>query len=184
MCDLTDSYVWHDSSICVVRSIHMCATSIYMSRFPAQHLRLRHDLFIEVKDAPICVIWLIHMCDVTDSYMWHDPSMYMTGLIHMFDRSYVYVHSRSGRDLQHLLAHTATIRTKKVEHSLLHTMQHSLQHTLQHTLACLPKHLLNATKLAFSLNWRNFTERKHFMRNSENSSLVTKSLMLVLIYWL
>jgi len=56
MCDMTHSYVWHDSFICVTWLIHMCDKT---------HSYVWHDSFI-------CVTWLIHMCDMTHSYVWHD----------------------------------------------------------------------------------------------------------------
>jgi len=45
MCDMTHSYVWHDSFICVTWLIHMCDKT--------------HS-------------WPIHMRGVTHSYVWHD----------------------------------------------------------------------------------------------------------------
>jgi len=54
MCDMTHSYVWHDSFTCVTWLIHMCDMT---------HLHVWHDSFI-------CVTWLIHMCDMTHSYGW------------------------------------------------------------------------------------------------------------------
>jgi len=50
--DMTHSYVWHDSYICMTWLIHKCD----MTR-----TRKWHDLFA-------CVTRLIHMCDVTHSY--------------------------------------------------------------------------------------------------------------------
>jgi len=61
MCDMTHSYVWHDSFICVPWLIHMCAMT---------HSYMWHDSFI-------CMTWLIHGCDRTLSYVtwlifkWH-----------------------------------------------------------------------------------------------------------------
>jgi len=47
-CDMTHSYVWHDSFVCVAWLFHTCdVTHWYMCR-----------------DSLICVPWLIHMCDV------------------------------------------------------------------------------------------------------------------------
>jgi len=45
--DMTLSYVWHDSFICVTWLTHMCDS--------ASH---------------ICVTWLTHMCNMTHSYVW------------------------------------------------------------------------------------------------------------------
>jgi len=49
MCDMTHSYVGHDSFICVTWLIHMCDMT---------HSYVRLDAFM-------CVTWLIHMCDMT-----------------------------------------------------------------------------------------------------------------------
>jgi len=46
MCDITPSYVWYDSSICVLHA--------------------------HTHDSLIYVAWRIHMCDITHSYMWYD----------------------------------------------------------------------------------------------------------------
>ena len=67
MCDMTHSYVWHDSFICVTRLINMCD----MTRSYVWH------------DSFICVTWLIHMCDMTDSYVRHDSFICVKWLIHM-----------------------------------------------------------------------------------------------------
>jgi len=56
-----DSYVWHDSLICVIWLIHMTDGSVY------ECARIRH-LYVW-HDSLICVTWLIHMCDMTHSYM-------------------------------------------------------------------------------------------------------------------
>jgi len=49
MCDVTHSYVWHDSLVCVTWPIHMCDMT---------HSHVCHN-------SCICVTWLIHMCDMT-----------------------------------------------------------------------------------------------------------------------
>jgi len=55
MCDMTHSYVWHDSFICVTWLIHMCdMTQSYVWT-----------------DLSICVTWLIQTCGMTYLYVWH-----------------------------------------------------------------------------------------------------------------
>jgi len=54
-CDMTHSYVWHDSFICMIWLIHMCDTT---------HSYAWHDSFI-------CVTWPIHTCEMTQSYIWN-----------------------------------------------------------------------------------------------------------------
>ena len=56
LCNISHSYVCHDSFICVTWLIHMCDTT---------HSDLRHDAFI-------CLSWFIHMCDMNHSYVWHE----------------------------------------------------------------------------------------------------------------
>ena len=59
VCDITDSYVRHDSFICATWLIHMCDTT---------HSYVRHD----------SVYRRIHMCDVTYAFEWHDSSVRVT----------------------------------------------------------------------------------------------------------
>jgi len=66
MCDMTNSYVWHDSFICVTWLTHMC---------DMPHSYACHDSLI-------CVAWLFHLCAMTHSYEWHNPCIYVTWLIH------------------------------------------------------------------------------------------------------
>ena len=75
MCDMTHSYVWHDSFICVTWLIHMCGMT---------HSYVWQDSFI-------CVTWLIRMCDVTHVYVWHDSFICVTWLIHVCDMTHSYV---------------------------------------------------------------------------------------------
>jgi len=84
MCDMTHSYVWHDSFI------HMCDMA---------HSYVWHDSFICVNDSFICVAWLIHTCDMSHSYVlqhsfmcamtqsnvWHDSFIRVTWLNHTCD---------------------------------------------------------------------------------------------------
>ena len=56
MCDMNDSYVWHDSFICSTWLIHMCDMT---------HSYVWHDSFIWMTS-------LSHMYDMPPSYVWHD----------------------------------------------------------------------------------------------------------------
>ena len=60
MRDMTHSYVWHDSFICVTWLIHMCDMT---------HSCVWYDSFI-------CEIWLIHMCDMSHSHERLDPRIW------------------------------------------------------------------------------------------------------------
>jgi len=74
MCDMTHSYVWRDSFICVLvlsaiwnlkfgdlMCVRMCVMTNYLCDMT--HLYVWYDSFI-------CVTWLIRMCDVTHLYVW------------------------------------------------------------------------------------------------------------------
>jgi len=107
MRDMTHSYVWHDSFICVTWLIHMCDMThsyVWHDSFigvtglihTAQHFQLSHLLYsyvtwrIHVCDVThlICVTWLIHMYDMTHSCVSNDPFIYPTWLFftHESDR--------------------------------------------------------------------------------------------------
>jgi len=78
MCDMTQSYVWHDSIICVTWLNHMCdmtQSCVWHDSFTLFLIvvtRLSHTCDMTQS----CVTWLIHthsgMCDMTQSYVWHD----------------------------------------------------------------------------------------------------------------
>ena len=87
MCDLNDSYVWHDSFICVTWLLHACDTT---------HSYVWHGSFICVTwRIDICVTWLIHLCDMTHSYVWHDSFICVTWLRHACDMTHLYVYHYS-----------------------------------------------------------------------------------------
>ena len=78
MLDMTHSYVWHDSFICVTWCIDMCDVNGSYTWWNMTHSYVWHDLFIRVT-------WLIHMCDMTRSYVWHVSFTCVTWRIHMCD---------------------------------------------------------------------------------------------------
>ena len=114
MCDVTRSYVRHDSFIRVTCSMNvspnscrfvkyssfMCVTCGMMRYWqPSEticdttYLYLWHDSFV-------CVTWLVHMCDMNHLYAWHNSFICvtwliwkwdMTWLIHMGDMTHSYV---------------------------------------------------------------------------------------------
>jgi len=71
MCDMTHSYVWHDSSIYVTWLIHMCGMT---------HPYIWHDSFLYIT-------WLIRTCNKTHPR--HDTFICVTWLIHDMTHSYV-----------------------------------------------------------------------------------------------
>jgi len=106
--DVTHSYVWRDSFICVTHHDHVWHVSfIYVTWL----VLVWHDSFIYVTwlilpyvtrlvcHAPrtnvtwlIYIPWSIHICDMTHSYEWHDSFIRVTWLLHMCHviRSYVW----------------------------------------------------------------------------------------------
>jgi len=57
-CDMTHSFVWHDSFICVTWLIHMCDMTVWTSDISTRSL----PLFF-------CLVSLVHMCAITAIYM-------------------------------------------------------------------------------------------------------------------
>jgi len=76
MCDMTHSYVWHDSFTCVTWLIHMCdMTRTWALRGQGRCWgACRHASFIR---------------DMTHSYVWHDSFICVTWLIHMSGMTYI-----------------------------------------------------------------------------------------------
>jgi len=81
MCDMTHSYVWHDSFISVTWLIDV---------FDMTHtcIRTASHVLSTVTCSSWLVTWLIHVCDMTHSYVWHDSFICVTWLIRMCDVTY------------------------------------------------------------------------------------------------
>jgi len=104
-CDMTHSYVWLDSFICVPWVIHMCvkahsyvfhatqgSTSIWNAAVrwhDSSYTWLHH--FICVSWLCICLTWLMHLCDKTHACVWHDSCMCVTRLMHVCDMKHACV---------------------------------------------------------------------------------------------
>jgi len=71
VCDMTHSYMWHDTFVYVAWLIHVCDMT---------HLYVWHTSFTRVT-------WRIHMCDMTHSYVWHDSFICVTRLSHTNDET-------------------------------------------------------------------------------------------------
>jgi len=89
-CAWNQSFVRVISYKCVTR-VHVCGMTWPFHMCDMTHSYVWHDPFI-------CVTWLIHMCDMTHSYVWHDSFIcvtcsfiWVTWLIHMCDMIHVYV---------------------------------------------------------------------------------------------
>jgi len=97
MCDMSHSYVWHDSYIRVTHTYHACKVSfkgiqslIEMHTCETTYSYAWHASFI-------CVTWLIHMRDMTHSYVWHDLFICVTCLIHTYKFATWLIHTRRVR---------------------------------------------------------------------------------------
>ena len=88
-CDITHSYAWHDSFICVTWIICMCDWRIQMCDMT--HSSVWH---VVIK-LPVRAAWIpsdsIHECDMTHSYLWYDEFIRVTWLIHTCDLTLSYV---------------------------------------------------------------------------------------------
>jgi len=90
MCHTTHSYVRHDSFMCATWLIRMCAMT---------HSYVRHTSFICATlthlyvrhDSFICATWIIFMCVMTHSYARHDSCICATWRIHTCDMTHPYV---------------------------------------------------------------------------------------------
>ena len=85
MCDMTHSYVWHDSCIRVTLLNHMhdMTHSCLTSNSYARHYSFRCVTVTSLVQAFWSCVWhdsftsvtgLIHLCDMNDSHVWHDSS--------------------------------------------------------------------------------------------------------------
>jgi len=87
MCDMTHSYVWHDSFIRVTWLIpYMWHDTFINMNESAQTNLLCHTpvaLYAGHMSTIKCVTWLIHMCDMTHSYVWPD-SFHICDMTHSY----------------------------------------------------------------------------------------------------
>ena len=106
LCDMTRSYVWHDSFMFVwhesfIRVWHdsfLCVRSTHSYVWHDSFMCVWHDWFICATGLAhlwdithSSVTWLIHVCDMTHSYVWHVSFMCMAWLIHMCDMIHSYM---------------------------------------------------------------------------------------------
>ena len=81
MCDMTHSYVWHDSGICVMSWIRV---TWLIHRCDVTHSYLLHDSFCAGRDS-------FHICYMTNSYLLHDSFYVGRDSFHMCDMTHSYL---------------------------------------------------------------------------------------------
>ena len=95
VCDMTHSYVWHDSSMTTFSkiSLDMTHSRVWHDSFICVTWLIHDDLFADLlrHDSFMCVTQFVHMCNMTHLYVWHDSSKRVTWLIHMWDMTHSYV---------------------------------------------------------------------------------------------
>ena len=80
--DMTHSYVWHDSFICVTWLIHMCD----MTHSYVWHHSFNHTHNLSVAQQPTTMTSWIYGCDMTCWYLWHDWFTCLTFHIYTYTR--------------------------------------------------------------------------------------------------
>jgi len=84
--DMTHSYVWHDSFICVTWFVYnvfirlvLVDSFIHWVIWQCIILLMWHMTYAYVwHDSFLCVTWLTHMCHLTHSHVWNDTSIMYT----------------------------------------------------------------------------------------------------------
>ena len=107
MCDMTHSYVWHDSFICVTWLFHMCdMTCSYVWH-----------------DSLIGMTWLILMCDMTDRYdgivmvsISHVSHTWMSHVTHI-SKSHVTHMNVSCHTCEWVMSHRSTSHVTQINES-------------------------------------------------------------------
>jgi len=100
---MTESYVYHDSSIRLPCRVRICAmVTLLVYTFDMAHSYVWHYSFT-------CVTRLIYTCDMTDSYAWHNSRTYAReSLFTCWYDVYVYIHSTHCNTLRHNSTHYNT----------------------------------------------------------------------------
>jgi len=91
ICDMTHSYVWHDSFICETWLIHRPSPCSPLRPCTTALRDMTHSSSYVWHDAFICTTWLIHMCDIIHSCVWQYSLIRATWLIHTCDMAHSHV---------------------------------------------------------------------------------------------
>jgi len=94
MCDMTHSYVWHDSFICVTWPIHMCDMTHSSFKCHSTSFKFHSTLWVSFQWHDTHKIFPrkeTTLCDITHSYVWPDSFVGVTRLIHMSEVTHSYV---------------------------------------------------------------------------------------------
>ena len=106
ICDVTHSYVWHDSSIRVTETwpIQLCDwarscmwhdASIYVCESTIRVMWHIRTCDVTQSLSFICLTWRIHICDVTLSYMWRDLYIYVYIGTHTQAQTHTHTHTHT-----------------------------------------------------------------------------------------
>jgi len=109
-CDMTHSYVWHDSFVCVTRLILMRDMTLsyemtdfhvlnlfFFGKFLFSNAAVRSVECVcektkERRDLFVCMTWLKHMCDMTHSNVWPDICVYVYTYMYIYIDIYSLFH--------------------------------------------------------------------------------------------
>jgi len=92
VCDMTHSYVWRDSFICVTWPICVCIVTKKLCVTWLIHMcDMTHNQNTEfASDICSSECWNMFLCDVRHSYVWHDAFVRATWLIYMCDVTHIH----------------------------------------------------------------------------------------------
>jgi len=132
MCDLTHSYVWHDSH--VWHDLFICVTWLARGCNRTDSYVWRDLLTVVTRLVHTRVTWLFHTCDMTPPYVWHNFFLAATWLI-------IHVNTHTHTHTQDTPTHTWHTHTHTHTHTH-HSCKHNSHLTRHKSLSC-PTWLMN-----------------------------------------
>ena len=127
---MTDSYVRHDSFVCVTWLIRTGDSDSFVCKtwliriWDMTHSYVRLDTFV-------CGTWLIHICDLTHAYVSHDSFVCVTWLIRMCDMTHSYVSHDSFVCVTWLIRMLDVLHDSFVRIQDLYVCNHACAYTIQ-----------------------------------------------------